>query len=111
MLGKPKDRDWALIANYADRTRDGEQKIYSNMISNENPGKGFQIHYPQNASTQKLDSIRKRIQSLGMGYQEIPEHEASLRDGKGERAETGTGKGRKCSLNLMSEQTIFAKNP
>ena len=41
-------------------------------------------------------------------------HEASLRDGKGERAETGTGKGRKerkCSLDLMLEQTIFAKNP
>jgi len=46
-----------------------------------------------------------------MGCQEIPEHEASLRDGKGERAETGTGKGRKCSLDLMLGQTIFAKNP
>ena len=138
MLGMPKDRDWALIANYADktlmknylayhlsaelgayyaprcefvelylnkdylgvylltetikiakkrisipnnensyiveidkRTRDGEQKIYSNMISNENPGKGFQIHYPQNASTQKLDSIRNRIQSLELFIRSI----------------------------------------
>jgi len=49
-----------------------------------------------------------------MGYQEVPEHEAPLRDGKGERAETGTGKERKerkCSLNLMLGQTIFAKDP
>ena len=49
-----------------------------------------------------------------MGYQEVPEHEAPLRDRKGERAETGTGKGRKerkCSLNLVLEQTIFAKDP
>ena len=53
----------------------------------------------------------KAYRHEGMGYQEIPEHEASLRDGKGERAETGTGKGRKCSLDLMLEQTIFAKNP
>ena len=43
-----------------------------------------------------------------------PEHEAPLRDGKGERAETGTGKGRKerkCSLNLVLEQTIFCERP
>lgn len=53
----------------------------------------------------------KAYRHEGMGYQEIPEHEASLRDGKGERAETGTGKGRKYSLDLMLEQTIFAKNP
>ena len=47
-----------------------------------------------------------------MGHQEVPEHEASLRAGKGKRAETGAGKYRKegkCSLDLMLEQTIFAK--
>ena len=50
----------------------------------------------------------------GMGHQEVPEHEAPLRAGKGKRAETGAGKYRKegkCSLDLMLEQTIFAKNP
>ena len=50
----------------------------------------------------------------GMGHQEVPEYEASLRAGKGKRTETGTGKEwkeKKCSLDLMLEQTIFAKNP
>lgn len=39
---------------------------------------------------------------------------SSLRAGKGKRTKTGTGKERKerkYSLNLMLEQTIFAKNP
>ena len=50
----------------------------------------------------------------GMGHQEVPEHEAPLRAGKGKRTKTGTGKERTertCSLNLMLEQTIFAKKP
>lgn len=54
----------------------------------------------------------KAYRHEGMGYQEIPEHETPIRAGKGERAETETGKGRKerkCSLDLMLEQTIFAK--
>ena len=49
----------------------------------------------------------------GMGHQEVPEHETPIRAGKGKRTETGTGKEqkeRKCSLNLMLGQTIFAKN-
>lgn len=48
----------------------------------------------------------------GMGHQEVPEHETPIRVGKGKRAETVTEKERKerkCSLNLMLEQTIFAK--
>ena len=49
----------------------------------------------------------------GMGHQEVLEYEAPLRAGKGKRAETGAGKYRKegiCSLDLMLEQTIFAKD-
>lgn len=53
----------------------------------------------------------KAYRHEGMGDQEIPEHEASLQDGKGKRAEKGTGKGRKCSLDLMLGQTVFAKDP
>lgn len=56
----------------------------------------------------------KACRLKGMGLQEVPEHEAPLRAGKGKRTKTGTGKERKerkCSLNLMLEQTIFAKNP
>ena len=56
----------------------------------------------------------KACRLKGMGHQEVPEHEAPLRAGKGKRTKTGTGKERKerkCRLNLMSEQTIFAKNP
>jgi len=55
----------------------------------------------------------KAYRHEGTGYQEIPEHEASLRAGKGKRAETGTGKGRKCSLDLMLEQTLryFCEKP
>ena len=56
----------------------------------------------------------KACRLKGMGHQEVPEHEAPLRAGKGKRTKTGTGKERKerkCSLNLMLKQTIFAKNP
>ena len=61
-----------------------------------------------------LCNAEKHERSEGMGHQEAPEHETPIRAGKGKRTETGTGKEqkeRKCSLNLMLEQTIFAKNP
>ena len=47
-----------------------------------------------------------------MGHQEVPEHKTPIRAGKGKRTETGTGKERKerkCSLDLMLEQTILRK--
>lgn len=131
MLGMPKDRDWALISNYADktlmknylmyhlsaklgayyaprcefaefflngeylgvyllsetikiaskriniskdqtsyilevdkRTRLNEQKIFSNIITNDSIGKGFQVHAPKNASAQTLKKITDHIQSF-----------------------------------------------
>ena len=103
------------------------KKVQSRIQRKEKFDSTFLFYAHKNASTITAKKIHIQITSFGpdaclrqagarriegMGHQEVPEHEAPLRAGKGKRTKTGTGKERKerkCSLNLMLEQTIFRK--